>query len=152
MAVGEEDDIVIDRLGAGDDPVATLGHLVGGLPSGSRAGEDGPGRVLLADLLGGDPLVLAVVPLGEVVRDLCAIKESGQLAGALRAGPGTAEDELEIPVGEFLLKRGSLTLPLGGERDVAEGSVASVLAPLGFTVADEDDLGAGGAHGTERMN
>ena len=142
MTVGKKNGVVVQRTQTGDDTVAACRHLVGGLSSRGRGIKDSPSGFGLADLLGGDSLILAVVPLGEIVGDLGAIEEPGQLTGALCAGTGTAEDELEVPVGEFFLKRGSLSLALERQGNVGEGSVLAVLAPLGFTVADEDNLGA----------
>lgn len=140
MAVGEKHDIIVDRLGSGDDAVATLGNLIGSFTAGGGAGKNRPGRVFLANLLGRDSLVLAVVPLSQVIRDLGAIDESCQFARALGAGSGTAKNEIEVPPREFVLQCRGLTLTLKGEGDVAVGSVSAVLAPLRFTVTYKDNL------------
>ena len=147
MAVGKEHGILVQGAQACDHAVTAGRHLVGGLAAGGGRVKDRPSRFRLADLLGSDPLVLTVVPLGEVVGDLGMVKVTRQLAGAPRPLTGTTEHEFEIPSGEFALQCRSLTLSLQSQRNVGKGSVLAVLAPFGFTVTDKDDLGAGGAHG-----
>ena len=142
VAVGKEDHIILDVFQAFDDPIAPLGDLIGGLSSGCRVHEDSPGGIGLPDLLGGNSLILAVVPLREILGGLGTVEESGKFTGPLCTLARAAKDELEIPVGEFRFQRGRLTFPLKGEGNVAEGGVLAFFAPLGFTVADEDDLGA----------
>ena len=142
MAVGEEHDIIPDRFGAGNDPVAAFGNLLGRVAIRGRMGEDRPVRILLADFLGGNPFIVAIVPLGQIVGDFRAIAKSGKLAGPASPLVGTAEDQLEVPIGKLRLERGSLTLTLCCQGNFAVGSVSAAFAPLGFTVTDKNDLGA----------
>ena len=142
MAMGEEDHIIPDRLGPGNDPVTALGYLLGGVTVRSRMGEYGPVRILLPDLLGGDPLVVAIMPLGQVLCDFRMLEQAGELAGPSCTLVRAAKDQLKVPVGELRLERGGLALSFQGQGNFAEGSVSTVFAPLGFTVADKNDLGA----------
>ena len=70
VPVREERDDASGRDRALEHTVGARRHLVGGLPARSSVAKDRPSRDLSADLIGGAPLVLAVVPLGEVVRDI----------------------------------------------------------------------------------
>ena len=146
MAVGKQEHIILNVLEPLDQSITTIRHLIGSFPSGSRTGENRPRRILPADLLGRDPLLVSVIPLGEVIRDLRLVSVTGQLAGPHGPLPGTAEHELKVPSRELRLQRGGLSLALEREGNIAEGSVPTILAPFGFTVADENNLGAGSAH------
>ena len=142
MAVGEQHGVIVKGTHSGDHAVAACSHLIRRLAAGGAGVEDGPSRFRLADLLRGDPFVLTVVPLGQIVGDFRAVKESRKFAGAPCSLPRTAQDELKVPPREFTLEGGRLTFPLKSQGDVGERGMPAVFAPFGFTVADEDDLGA----------
>ena len=141
MTMGEKDDIIPDRLGSGNDPVAALGNLFGGVAVRCRMGKDGPVRIFLADLLGGDPLVVSVMPLGQVLGDFCLIKLTCKLAGSSGSLVRAAEDQLEVPFRKLLLERSGLALSFQGQGNFTEGGMSTVFAPFGFTVTDKNDLG-----------
>ena len=71
-----------------DHPVGPAAHVGGRLAVRHAVGPQRPARPLHADLGGGQALVVAVVPLDEVVGDLGPVAEPGQPAGLER--PGTA--------------------------------------------------------------
>jgi hypothetical protein len=104
MAVSEEDHVILDVLGPFNDPVAAFRNIFGSLPVGCGACEDGPFRIFLTDFPGCDALVIAIVPLGQIIGDLCAVQQSGQFTGSLSALPGAAENEFEIPIRQFRLQ------------------------------------------------
>ena len=105
-------------------------------------GKDRPVRILLTDLLGGDPLIVAIVPLGQIFGDFRPIQQSCEFTGPASPLVGTAQHHLEVPIRELGLECRSLPLSLRRQRNFTVGSMSSVLAPLGFTVTDKDDLGA----------
>lgn len=142
MSMGEEENIISDRLGPGNDPVTALGNLLCGITIRSWMGEDRPVRILLADFLGGNPFIVAIVPLGQILGDFRPIAKSSELTGPASPLVGTAEHHLEVPVGESRLERRRLALSLCCQGNFAVGSMSAVLAPLGFTVTDKNDLGA----------
>src|SRR4029079_17208544 len=96
-----------------------------------------PVRHLGPDLGGGAALVLAVVPLGEVVGDLAAVAEAGELARLLRTSARAGEDQREVDAGEAARERPRLVASTRGERDVRVRGVAPGAAPLRVAVAHE---------------
>ena len=68
-------------------PSAAGRDLLGGLPARARVRPDRPARVGLADLRGGEALVVAVVPLDEPVVD-AVDGQPGELGGGARARRG----------------------------------------------------------------
>src|SRR5439155_16054073 len=74
---------------AGEYLVQPRAHLLRGLAAGAAVGPQVPVGPGLADLDGTDALVLAVVPLHEVLVDL-RDRQAGDLGGTDRTKPGAA--------------------------------------------------------------
>ena len=124
-----------------------LDHAVGAradrrqrLAAREAVAPDVPARDGLADLLGGEPLVLAVLALAQVVVGLGAVAVAGQLGGSARALQRRGEHERELAAGQPLGDRARLRLALLREREVGVAGVAHRAAPLGLAVADDDEL------------
>src|ERR1019366_2507447 len=125
--------------GAVDDLATPRGHLFDALAS-CRAGYDAavehtPGVPdPLADLVGGQAFIAAVVPLHEVVVGL-RMSQSGQVCGAAGTLQGRGEDKGEHAAREqFGGLRPELLAP-GSERHVGEPGVLAGLRPLGLAMA-----------------
>src|SRR5690242_7564105 len=79
VPVTEEDHVATRLARLGDHPVGPRAHVGRGLPVGGAVAPQAPARVALMDLGGGDALIVAVIPLAEVVADLRPLPEPGQL-------------------------------------------------------------------------
>ena len=90
----------------------------------------------LADLRAGQTLVVAVVPLGEVLLHL-EVREAGELCGALRPQARAGEHEVELVGVEASAERLGLRHPVLREIEVGDGGVPPRSRPLGLTVAHE---------------
>ena len=129
------------------DPVEPRCHLGTGLATGRRVGPDGPSGHRLPDLGRGQPLVVAVRPLGQVVGDL-GVGEPGELGGVPRAPARAGQHQPEVLAGEPGAERDRRLLAVGQQRQVGDRRVPTLGAPLGRPVADQPQLGAGlRAHG-----
>ena len=87
VAVGETRDVTAGFGGTRDHLVRTTGDVFDRLAPGRAVREDRPVRNLLADVDRRAALVVAVVPLGEVVADLDAVAEAGERARVERPLP-----------------------------------------------------------------
>ncbi len=92
------------------------------------------------DLARGEPLVLAVVPLHQVLAHLRFAVEPCERAGFARSRGRADEHALEAPRGEPLREAGSSGASGIGERDVGSPGVAPVAAPLGLGVTHEHEF------------
>ncbi len=149
VGVREQQRVAGLRRAAREDPPGAVGDLLGGLPAGRVAVPDRPARHLDADLGGGEALVVAVLPLGEVVVDLGVgvAGEPRRLAGPLaRAG----EDEREIVGVEPGPERAGVVDAARQQRHVGATGVPPGLAPLGRAVADQPHLGGRAGHVRKR--
>ena len=123
-----------------DDPVQPLGDLR--RRSRRRAsGASRPSSRARSRRIsgGGDPLVVAVVPLGQVVVDL-RVGEPGQLGGTTGALAGAGQHQVEVDAGEPVAQRRRDPDPLLGQRQVGRRGVPAVAAPLGLAVPDQPHL------------
>src|SRR5689334_14735193 len=100
MPVREQRDIAVGRAGPGYHPIDPRTHLFRRLATRTPVPEDQPACSALVDLLWGQALVLAVIPLGEVGVDDGFSAEPGQSAGLTRPLHRAAEDEDERFFGE----------------------------------------------------
>ena len=113
----------------GDHAVGALADVARLLAAGAAVAPQAPVGTQLLDLRCGQTLVLAVVPLEQVLagkRSCCEACESARFQGT---GGWAHEHQLELPACE---PRGELRCILAaalGERDVAAAGVAPVKAP-----------------------
>src|SRR5690349_6615712 len=91
------------------------------------------------DLRRGQPLVVAVVPLGQVVVDR-GHREPGHLGGAPGPPAWTAQHGRERPIREAGAERPGLLFAGGGEIEVGGGGVPADRAPLCLAVTDKYDV------------
>jgi len=124
---------------AGKDPVQPRTDLVRGLATGAAVEPEVPVRTGGDDLRGGQALVVAVVPLGQLVVH-CGDFEAGEDCGLHGPGPGAGHDRGDRPSGQGRAERMGLPFTGRGQLQVGERRVPSVGAPLGLSVSDEDDL------------
>ncbi len=124
----------------GDYSINSSGDIGSCFSVRARVGEDSPVGNGFSDLGGGEAFVIAVVPLGEVGGVFSFFGPPSEFAGAACAESGTAQNEAEMPACEKGLEPSGALLAEGSEGDVGGRGVAAGEAPLGFTVADEDDF------------
>ena len=126
-----------DRRQLGEHAVRPLPHLVRGLPAGTAVAPQrpSPGRSL-ADLRRGEPLVLAVVPLDQLVAGLGHVARS-PARRQVSSGPAqrAREHALEAPARERHREQLGLPAALLGQRHVGAAGVPAGPAPLGLPVA-----------------
>src|SRR5947207_4159352 len=140
MPVREEQHVAVSRAHLLDHAVGPRPDLLGRLAVRRAVTEDRPARSLLTDLGRRLPLVVAVVPLHQVVprlRDVAEPRHAAGLRGPLqRAG----EDERERAPPQCLPDALRLAAAFLRQRDVRATRVAERLAPLRLPVPDEHDL------------
>ena len=150
MPVPDKDDVTPGqmRLHPCDDAGGPRRHLLdalaGCLPGDHTVAEDVPvGAGLGPDVGGRSAFVPAVVPLPQVLVDLCC--ETSQLGGD--PGPletrGQDEHDVEVQRGEPVCGLGRLGPATLGERQVRGARVAPIAAPLSLTVSKEDESSGG---------
>jgi hypothetical protein len=139
VAVREERGVAAVLERPGDGPVGALAGLLGRLALGGTVLPQPPAGTALADLVGRQPLVGAVVVLAQVGVELRAVAEAGQLGGLARAAQRAAEHDPELVAGEPVAQQPGDPAALGREREVGDARVPARHAPLGRAVADEDD-------------
>src|SRR5919197_6096992 len=118
------------------------------LPVGSRSAvpparavpPDRPARHLEADVHGRPALVIAVVPLHEVVASLRDIAEARQPARLRRPLEGARQHQGEAAPAQVAPDVLGLQSALLGQGDVCSPGVAALEAPFRLTVAYEHDL------------
>src|SRR4029079_25638 len=137
VAVGEDRDVAVDRQDLLDDAVAAGCDLGRRLAVREAVAPQVPAGLLLADLRRRDALVVAVVPLEEVLADLAAVAEPGQTRGLARAVERAREHEREVVAVEAAGELPRALAPGVGQRDVRAARVPPRLRPLGLGVADE---------------
>ena len=81
----ERERVALRRQRALDHAVGARAERRERLAAGEVVAPDVPARALAPDLLGGEPFVLAVVALAQVVVGLGAVAVAGQLGGPPRA-------------------------------------------------------------------
>ena len=140
VTVREEEHVAAHRCGLGEDPVCSVTHLGRVLAVRNAAGEKRPARDVVADLRRRAALVVAVVPLAEIVARLRLRAETGEPAGVGGPLERAREHELEVPTMQRSTDDLRLAATLIGQWDVGAPRVTERPAPLGLTVPDEDDL------------
>ena len=138
--MGEDQHVAVGGERAFDHAIGARGERVERLAAGDVVAPHVPAWALDADLLRLPPLVLAVVALAQIVVELGAVAEAGELRGATGALHGRGEHERELAPGELRDDGERLFLALWEQRQVSGSGVLSGAAPLGLAVADEDDL------------
>ena len=84
--MGEEHRVGAGLSQLGDQRVDPRRDVGGGLAAGAAVPPQDPVRAPLADLRGGQSLVLAVVPLQQRIGALGSVAEAGELSGLGRPG------------------------------------------------------------------
>jgi hypothetical protein len=110
------------------------------LASRASIPEQQPAGRPLADLSRGQPLVLAVIPLGQIGVDHGGSAKVGQLAGLPRPLSGTDEHERECLLCERRGEPLAQPTPVVGQRDVRRAGVLPTEAPGGLPVPDRIDV------------
>ena len=100
------------RQDLGDDAVGAGADLGRRLAAGAAVGPQRPVGAIDVDVGARPPLVVAVVPLEQVVAKLRPVAEAGELAGLPGAAERAAEDAVELDGGERLAEPARLLLAL----------------------------------------
>ncbi len=106
----------------------------------ARVRPDRPTLHRFADVLGGDPFVVAVIPLLQVGILLDPVTQAGEARRFQRPAQGTAEDHFKLGVFEDRGQKGGLFAAFFRQGDVASARVTSVLRPFRLAMTDEVDL------------
>ena len=128
----------VDRARPGDHPIHPRAHLLRRLAARASIPEDQPVRRRLADLLGRQSLVLAVVPLDQVGLDDGRVAEARQLAGLPCPLQRADENERERLLGQHGPHPLGESTPVVGQRDVGRARVLPAQAPRGLPVPDRE--------------
>jgi hypothetical protein len=140
VPVGHDRHVPVDGEDLLDHAVAARRHLVGRLAVGHAVAPQVPVGALLADRRRRDALVVAVVPLEQVLADLGRVAEAGQ-PGRLARAVERAREHLGERVGaERAGELAGAVAPGLGQRHVGAPGVAPGPRPLGLRVADEPHL------------
>ena len=113
-------------------------NLLSVLTLGATMAPDRPVRDGFTDRGSCDPLVVAVVPLDDVVAALHLIAEPGQLAGALCPLEGRAEHRCKCLLAEDRAEGFRFTLGL--QRQVCAAGVPSIESPFRCPMAQKPEL------------
>ena len=150
VAVGEDDRVAVHPAQVGDDAVGARADPRGVLAVRAAVVPEPPARVALADLGRRESLVLAVVPLAQLVVDLAGPRTRRAARVSTARESGLESTSSNVPRAQ--LRRRAGARPRGRRRSAGGRSagVAPVPAPLGLPVADEEDLVAGPSHGRVR--
>jgi hypothetical protein len=140
VAVAEDERVDLGAAKLLDDPVGAPAHVRRDLAARGRVGPERPARPLSADICGRPPVVLAVVPLHQVVTQLGCTAEAGQLAGLASPAQRARQDEPEAAASKRLPDQPRLPLAFLVQRDVGSARVLPRDRPLRLAVTDEDDL------------
>ena len=113
-------------------------------PPGEPCVRHGPARHALADLRRGQPLVVAVVDLDQVLVDLDDVAQPGQLGGVARARAARLTRARARSGGRSSRARSALggAPPAVQQRDVGRARVPAGRRPLGLAVTHEEDAHA----------
>ena len=101
---------------------------------------DRPIRDAFTDRGGGDPFVVAVVPLDDVVADLHLIAEPCQLAGASCPLQGRAEFRCEVLLAQNRDEGAGFGFTLGQQWQVCPAGVLSIKTLFRRSVAEQPEL------------
>lgn len=139
MPAGKDQDIAHDGPHLVQDTVGPRPNLLRGLSSRTAVAEELPVRALGVDLGAGAPLVLAVVPFGEIVVDLGRRSKSGQLACADCAPKRARNNPCELAPAQPLAEPAGVLLPALGQREIRHSRVLTREAPSGLAVPGQID-------------
>src|SRR3954469_3360571 len=136
VPVREDEHVPLDREQLLDHAVGPSRELLDALAAQRPVAPDRPVGDLLADLRGRQPVVLAVVPLGQVVAQLGL--EPGQLRRLQRSLQGAGEHQRELAPAQRLTHRARLALAFRRQWQVGSTRVPPGATPLGLPVPDEN--------------
>jgi len=146
VAVGEHDDRAArgGPFELGDEAVAAGHHLAQTLTAGTAVEEQVPPRMPLVDLRRGQPLVRAVVVLGQRIDDGGLDTGNRSMRGLQGTLQGTAEHQWQSTLGESCQQGRQpvgLVSTLLRQGQIGATGVAAVVGPFGRAMAHEQDEG-----------
>ena len=104
--------------------VAARGDGFRRFAAGAAVAPELPAGIDLADLRRGQSLVVAVVPLAQVLANQRALAESDALAGVAGAQQRAGQDQVVLVAADVVGHRVGLALALGRQRNVGVAGVA----------------------------
>src|SRR5690242_17813092 len=138
--MGERDCVAIRRLKPFQGSLRPCADLIRGLTTRTAIAPEHPIRVAFPDFWGCQTLVVPVVPLAQVLRNLRAVTESGELAGFPGPEQGADEDKRKRPLAEDAGKRGRALAAGFGQGQIGPAGVLAGDTPLGLAVANDHNL------------
>src|SRR5436190_970816 len=140
VTVAERDRVAVGGADLRHDPIGAQADVGGGLAIRAAVTPQAPARPPRLDLERRDALVVAVVPLTEVVADLRPLGEAGELAGLDRAAKRAREDEREGASSKARGEGRGAPPAFSGQWEVRATGVSPACAPLGFAMTGEHHL------------
>ena len=140
--MGKQSNIPVfrDRQSCADRSCTAGLNLWGVLSVRTAMAPDRPIRDAFTDRGGGDPFVVAIVPLDDVVADLHLIAEPGQLAGALCPLEGRAEHRCEVLLAHNRGEGAGFSFTLRQQRQVCAAGVPTIESPFRCPMAQKPEL------------
>src|ERR1700677_1823800 len=146
MSARENQDVAVERPKPRHHPINPLGDLQHGLAAGTTVAEELPLRALSMNLRECPALIIAVIPLHQVLVERCRAGKAGERAGLQRPPERTREHVIEVQAFEPGTERASLFLTPGGECKIAPSRVLTRDTPSGLSVSHEINIVSGSSH------
>src|SRR3954469_5679016 len=125
MAVREDRDVASDGAKPLDDAVSTRTHVRCRLAARAAVAPYRPPWPRLADLRRCQALVVAVLPLAQIVDDVCGIAEPGEPARLRGSLQRTGQHGTELVGAQCGRHRTRSGLATGGEREIGRPGVSA---------------------------
>jgi len=122
-----------DTAGGVNDILASLRSLVQAFSIRARMCPDSPAWNVFSNLFCGQPFILSIVNLSEVITDFHRL-HPGQLGGFPSARQGTDENVAEVNVRDCVSKRSGLVASNVRQRDISASCVLPQPCPFGLSV------------------
>ena len=135
MSVGKDQHVAVSAADFGDHAVGAATDILRLLAARAAVAPQGPVWIEPLNLLGGETLVAAVIPLHQVGSQLSLLaisREAGGLEGALQ---GAREDERKLRGTQPRAEGAGLAPSLVGQGKIRFAGVAKAETPFGFPVA-----------------
>ncbi len=137
VAVAEQDDLSFLRPRLLDQPVGSGADIGRALSVGGAVAPHRPVRHLATDLDGPSSLVVAVVPLPQVLADPGLVPQPGEAARLPSPGRRAGEHTGEAAPAQPVTQNHRLRTAEVGERNVATARVPPIPGPVGLTMSDQ---------------
>src|SRR5579871_608017 len=140
MAVRKEQHITIEGAQARQDTIRPRADRLHRFAAWTAIAKEKPVRPLLANVVGAPALVVAVVPLDEIVVELSSGAEAGQLARSLGALQWTGQHPSEARALETFAQAARVVFAVRCQRNVGCAGVLAGQGPFRLAMTREINL------------